>query len=46
MAGGEQALGIDGQRYRRVQQLGQFSQLGRSVDGPATGENQWTLRPS
>ncbi|MNN70743.1 hypothetical protein D3C81_1866180 [compost metagenome] len=43
MAGGKHALGIDGQGDRRVQQLGQRSQLGRRVDGTATGENQRTL---
>ncbi|MNX90543.1 hypothetical protein D3C86_1225980 [compost metagenome] len=43
VAGGEHALGIDGQGDRRVQQFSQLSQLDGRVDGAATGENQRTL---
>ncbi|MNM50463.1 hypothetical protein D3C81_615030 [compost metagenome] len=43
VSGFEHALGIDGQRHRSVQQLGQLSQLGGGIDGAATGKNQRTL---
>ena len=38
--GWQHALGVNGQRHRRTQPLGQLQQRGRGVDRPATGQNQ------